>query len=208
MIRSYSIIITLSGPGPISLGRARDDICRTPNSLVTATQTTRQPSPSEPFVRRLARVLAVGALVMAGAPSCSRGKADMSERERTNIATLRKFVTLQPVPVDARWSISTIGDGFLGPSDTRLWAVVRYSDADFTTISHALTSDESQGPVTLDTAPAWLLADPDIAQLRRGTDYVVQGPVSTAKPFASNMYNSGFALVLPGHRVLIHFSSM
>ena len=64
----------------------------------------------------------------------------MVEEPQTDIATLRKFVTLQPSPVDAKWSVDKIGtDGGLGPSDTTLWAVVRYSDADFAAVSRALT---------------------------------------------------------------------
>lgn len=131
----------------------------------------------------------------------------MFETAQTDIATLRKFVTLQPTPVEAKWSVTTIGDGMFGPSDTELWAVVRYSDADFATVSHALRADEAPGPVTLGTMPAWLIADVDLARFRRGSDYVVGGPVSTGRPFASNLYDSGFAMMLPDHRVLIHFSS-
>ena len=130
----------------------------------------------------------------------------MSEAKQTDIATLRKLITLQPLPVDAKWSVTTIGDGVLGPSDNDLWAVVRYSDADFAVISRALKASEVPEPVTEDAPPAWLLADVDLARFRHGSEYVF-GPVSDGKPFASRVYSTGFALVLPDHRVLIHFSS-
>ncbi len=41
----------------------------------------------------------------------------MAEDVRNDVATLRKLVTLQPVPVEARWSLAPIGkdDGF-GPT--------------------------------------------------------------------------------------------
>lgn len=132
----------------------------------------------------------------------------MVDGAQTDIATLRKFVTLQPEPAEAKWAVTKLGknDDF-GPSDTSLWAVVRYDDADFAVISRALAGDAAPQPVTIGAPPAWLLADVDLARYRRGSDYVFDGPVSAAKPFASNLYSTGFALPLPDNRVLIHFSS-
>ncbi len=127
---------------------------------------------------------------------------------QTDIATLRKFVTLKPAPVAAKWSVTTIGtDAVLGPSDTELWAVVRYSDADFATVSRALKADEALRPATEGAPPAWLLADVDLTRFRHGSDYVFEGSAFDGRPFASDLYQTGFALVLPDHRVLIYFSS-
>lgn len=157
----------------------------------------------------VARPVVIGALAMIGAISCSGSKANMVEEPQTDIATLRKFVTLQPSPVDAKWSVDKIGtDAGLGPSDTTLWAVVRYSDADFAAVSRALTADGAPRPITVGAPPAWVLADVDLVRFRRGSDYVFEQPVSTGKPFASDLYSTGFALILPDHRILIHFSSM
>lgn len=132
----------------------------------------------------------------------------MVEDVRNDIATLQKLVTLQPVPVEARWSLEPVGkdDGF-GPTDRTLWAVVRYSDADAATIARALEAAPARQPVTVATPPAWLLADADLFRYRRGDDSVFDGSVSDGKPFASNLYATGFAIMLPDRRVLIHFSS-
>lgn len=127
---------------------------------------------------------------------------------QTDITTLGKFVTLQPAPIEATWSVTTIGkDDVFGPTDTELWAVLRYSDADFAVVSRALKADEALRPVTEDAPPAWLLADVDLTRFRHGSGYVFEGHVSTGRPFASDLYTTGFALILPDHRVLIRFSS-
>ncbi len=131
----------------------------------------------------------------------------MFEGKQTDTALLRKFITLQPAPVEADWSVTTIGDGVFGPSDTEFWAVLRYSDPDFATLSRALKAGEELPPVTLGTAPAWLLAEIDPAQFRHGSDHVFEGPVYDGRPFASKSYSNGFALVLPSNRVLVQFST-
>lgn len=132
----------------------------------------------------------------------------MTDAAQTDIATLRKFVTLQPAPVEACWSVSKRGtDAVPGPSDTALWAVVRYADADFATVARALETGEKLPSVTIGAPPAWLLADADLGRYQRGSGYVIEGPVSAGTPFASDLYSAGFALVLPDRRVLIHFSS-
>ncbi|MEH3041452.1 MAG: hypothetical protein PGN21_15490 [Sphingomonas paucimobilis] len=159
-------------------------------------------------MRRLARALAIGALVMVGSPGCSRSKADMVEDARNDVATLQKLVTLQPVPVEARWSLDPIGkDNGFGPTDRALWAVVRYSAADAATIARALEAAPATPPVTVAAPPAWLLADVDLGRYRGGEDYVFDGAVSNGRPFASSLYSTGFAMTLPDRRVLIHFSS-
>ena len=132
----------------------------------------------------------------------------MIDEAQTDIATLRRFVTLRPVPVEAKWSVATIGkDAVFGPTDTALWAVVRYADADYAAIARALKAEEPLRPVTVGAPPAWLLADVDLARFRHGPDYVFDGPVFAGKPFASDLYATGFAMILPDHRVLIRFSS-
>ena len=132
----------------------------------------------------------------------------MIDVAQTDIATLRKFVTLDPVPVEAKWSVSKIGaDDDFGPTDTALWAVVRYADADLPAVSQALKAEPAPRAAPMGSPPAWLLADVDLARFRRGPDHVFEGAVSSAKPFASDLYSTGFALVLPDRRVLIHFSS-
>ncbi len=159
-------------------------------------------------MKRIMRMLATGALVMMSAPACSRSNADMFETAQTNVVTLGKFVTLSPAPLEAKWSVATIGtDAVPGPSDTMLWAVVRYSEADFATITRALKADGTLRTVTVNAPPAWLLADVDLARFRRGSDYVIEGQLSAGTLFASDLYGSGFALVLPNRRVLIHFST-
>ncbi|MES3151119.1 hypothetical protein [Sphingomonas faeni] len=156
----------------------------------------------------LARVVVMGVLAMISAVSCSGSKADMVEGPQTDIATLRKFVTLQPTPIEAKWSVAKIGtDAVPGPSDTTIWAVVRYSEADFTAVSRALRADDAGRPITVSAPPAWLLADVNLARFRHGSDYVFEHPVSAGRPFASDLYSTGFALILPDHRVLVHFSS-
>ncbi len=127
---------------------------------------------------------------------------------RNDVATLQKLVKLQPVPVEARWSLDPVGkDGGFGPTDRALWAVVRYSEADAATIARALEAAPATQPVTVSAPPAWLLADVDLARYRRGDDYVFDRSVSDGKPFASELYATGFAMMLPERRVLIHFSS-
>ena len=159
-------------------------------------------------MKRLARVLAIGALATMGAMGCSRSKAEMFDGAQSDIATLRKFVTLEPAPVEAKWSVSTIGeDDDFGPTDTALWAVVRYSDADFAAVSQALKAGPALRAPPVGSPPAWLLADVDLSRFRRGSDHVFDGPVSAGGPFASKLYSNGFALALPDRRVLIHFSS-
>lgn len=132
----------------------------------------------------------------------------MVEDVRNDVATLQKLVTLQPVPVEARWSLDPIGkdDGF-GPTDRALWAVVRYSEADAATITRALAAAPATQPVTVAAPPGWLLADVDLTGYKRGGEYVFDRSVSDGKPFASNLYSTGFAMMLPDRRVLIHFSS-
>lgn len=132
----------------------------------------------------------------------------MVEDARNDVATLQKLVKLQPVPVEARWSLDPVGkdDGF-GPTDRALWAVVRYSEADAATIARALEATPAPQPVSVDAPPAWLLADVDLARYRRGEDYVFDRSVSDGRPFASNLYATGFAMLLSDRRVLIHFSS-
>jgi hypothetical protein len=153
-------------------------------------------------------MLAIGALVMAGSPGCSRSKADMIEDARNDVATLQKLVTLQPVPVEAKWSLDPIGkdDGF-GPTDRALWAVVRYSEGDAPAVARALEAAPATQPVTVTAPPAWLLGDVDLARYRRGEEYVFDRSVSDGRPFASDLYSTGFAMMLPDRRVLIHFSS-
>jgi hypothetical protein len=130
-------------------------------------------------------------------------------RSALGIATLRKIVTLQPPRVEAKSSVAKIGtDAVLGPSDTTLWAVVRYSDADCAAVSRALQADVALRPITVGAPPAWLLNEVDLARFRQGSDYDFGQPVSACKPFTSDLYSSRFALILPDHRVLIHFSSM
>ena len=132
----------------------------------------------------------------------------MFEEAQTDIVTLRKLVTLEPTPVEARWSVATIGqDDDFGPTDSALWAVVRYSSADFTAVSQALAANAAVRPPPMGTPPAWLVADTDLARFRQGSDYVFEGSVAAAGPFASTLYPDGFALVLPDHRVLIRFTS-
>ncbi len=110
--------------------------------------------------------------------------------------------------VEARWSVTTIGtDAVPGPSDTMLWAVVRYSAADFATVTRALKADEALRAVTISAPPAWLLADVDLARFRHESDYVIEGQLSAGTPFVSDLYGAGFALRLADRRVLIHFSS-
>ena len=134
--------------------------------------------------------------------------AAQTDAAQTDIGTLRKFVTLQPAPIDAKWSVSTIGsDAVPGPSDTALWAVLRYAEADFATVARALEDGETLPSVTVGAPPAWLLADVDLVQYRQEPNYVIAGPVSAGTPFASDLYTTGFALVLPDQRVLIRFSS-
>lgn len=156
----------------------------------------------------LARTLAIGALVMIGSPGCSKSKADIVEDARNDVATLRKLVTLQPMPVEAWWSLDPVGrdDGF-GPTDRALWAVLRYSEADAATIARALESAPATQPVTVDAQPAWLLGDVDLVRYKRGEDYVFDRSVSDGRPFASKLYATGFAMPLPDRRVLIYFSS-
>jgi hypothetical protein len=166
------------------------------------------PAQTERCMKHLARALALSALVMMTTPSCSESQLDKAEAMQTDIALLGKFVTLQPAPAEAKWSVTTIGtEGGLGPTDNALWAVLRYSEADFATISRALKADASQPQITINAPPAWLLAEAALTRFRQGADYVFEGPVSTGKPFASDLYTLGFALILPGGRVLIHFSS-
>ena len=154
------------------------------------------------------RALAIGALVVAGSPGCSRSKADRVEDPRNDVAALQKLVKLQPVPVDARWSLDPVGtDGGFGPADRALWAVVRYSEADAATIARALEASPAPQPVTVAAPPAWLLADVDLARYKRGEDYVFDRSVSDGRPVASDLYAFGFAMPLPDRRVLIHFSS-
>jgi len=132
----------------------------------------------------------------------------MFEDVQTDVATLGRLVTLQPVPTDAKWSVAKIGtdDGF-GPTDETLWAVVRYSEADAAAMARLLEADRAPKPVTTGAPSAWLLEDVDLARFRHGSDYVFSEPVSRGRPFASDLYNTGFALMLPDRRVLIHFSS-
>ena len=131
----------------------------------------------------------------------------MFDGAQSDIATLRKFVTLEPAPVEAKWSVSTIGeDDDFGPTDTALWAVVRYSDADFAAVSQALKAGPALRAPPVGSPPAWLLADVDLSRFRRGSDHVFED-VATAEPFASDIYSTGFALVLSDGRVLLHFSS-
>ncbi|MFV0624674.1 hypothetical protein ACBY01_11800 [Sphingomonas sp. ac-8] len=159
-------------------------------------------------MKRIARVRAIGASVMMGAPGCSRNEADTFAGVQTDVATLGKFVTLRLVPVWAKWSVTTIGkDERFGTTDTMLWAVVRYSDADVAAVSRALQADAASRPVTMGAPPAWLLADVDLTRFRHGSDYVIEKSVSVGRPFASDLYATGFALMLPDHRVLIRFSS-
>ncbi|WP_312795670.1 hypothetical protein [Tianweitania sp.] len=159
-------------------------------------------------VKHLARALALTALVMMAAPGCSESQPAKVAEVQTDIALLAKFITLHPAPVEAKWSVTPIGtEGGLGPTDNELWAVLRYSEADLAAISHALKTDASLPPITLDAPPAWLLAEVDLSRFKHGADYVFEGPVSPGAPFASNLYTIGFALMLPDERVLIRFGS-
>ena len=132
----------------------------------------------------------------------------MFEAAQSDVATLRKFVPLQPAPAEAKWSVTTIGtDAVPGPSDTSLWAVLHYSDADYATVLRALKEKTILQSTAAGSPPAWLLADVDLARFRHGSDYVFDGAVPAAPPFASDLYRNGFALTLPDKRILIHFSS-
>lgn len=190
--------------GPCRCGvQALDD-----RELVSSGPACDEPARVDAGLKRLARVFAIGALVMMGAGGCSSSKPGTFDGVQTDIATSRKFVTLQPVPVEARWSVTTIGtDAVLGPTDTILWALVRYSDADFAAISQALKAEGALPAGTMGALPAWVLADVDLTLVRHGSDGVFKEPVSAGRPFASSLYANGFALTLPDHRVLIHFSS-
>lgn len=159
-------------------------------------------------MKRRASLLAIGALIMMTALGCSPSQTETVADPQTDIAILAKFVTLHPAPIEAKWSVTPIGtEGGLGPTDNELWAVLRYAEADFATISRALKADETPPQITMNTPPAWLLADVNLTHFGHGMDYVFEGPVSVGAPFASNLYTIGFALILPDSRVLIYFSS-
>lgn len=132
----------------------------------------------------------------------------MFEGPQTDVSTLRKFVTLQPAPTEAKWSVARIGtDDVFGPSDTDFWAVMRYSNADFRTISQALEAGETPQAATVGTLPGWVSAEVDLTRFRQGSNYVFDKSLSSAAPFESNIYSTGFAMPLSDRRVLIHFSS-
>jgi hypothetical protein len=159
----------------------------------------------------VAGVLALAGIV-ANTAGCSAKEATMLDGVKGDVATLGKLVTLTPRPAEAKWSVEKLGsDAVPGPADEVLWAVLRYSDADYAAVSHAIEADRARGPATVaggtGAPPEWLLKEVDLARFRHGNDYQFEGVFSNGKPFTSDLYATGFALMLPDHRVLIRFST-
>jgi hypothetical protein len=105
-------------------------------------------------VRRLAHALALGALVLVEASGCSRSKAEMFETAQTDTAILGKLVTLRPAPAAATWSVAKLGsDSVPGPTDSALWAVLRYADADAASVARTLKAEAPLPSVTVSAPP-------------------------------------------------------
>ena len=144
-------------------------------------------------MRSAAPLFALAVLMGTGAPGCSPGTPEGIVEVRSDVATLGKLVTLRPVPQAARWSVVKRGkDEMFGPADTLLWAVLRYSDADFASVAHAL---EGGGRVP--------------SNRDRGQHAVSRAEETwfSAAPFASDLYPTGVAQTLPGRRVLLRLYS-
>lgn len=162
------------------------------------------------------RTLIAGMLALetmaAAIAGCSAKEATMVDAVQGDVATLGRLVTLTPKPAEARWSVEKLGsDSVPGPADEVLWAVLRYSDADYATIVRAMEADRANGMATVEAGtggpPEWLLHEVDLARFRHEKTYRFEGSYSNGAPFASNLYATGFALALPDHRVLIRFST-
>ncbi len=83
-----------------------------------------------------ARWLWVGALLFAaGCPSASRTPppptaAPTPYPVRTDLAGLQSLITVPRRPLAVVWQHTQIGDGVMGPTDSRLLAVMRYKPTD------------------------------------------------------------------------------
>lgn len=144
-------------------------------------------------MRSAAPLFALGVLIGMGVPGCSSDQPTIIAEVRSDVAALGKLVTLRPVPLAARWSVAQRGkDEMFGAADTLLSALLRYSDADFASVAHAL---EGGGRVP--------------SNRDRGQHAVSRAEETwfSAAPFASDLYPTGVAQTLPGRRVLLRLYS-
>jgi hypothetical protein len=130
--------------------------------------------------------------------SCSKSEADMNNKPGTDLATLAKFILLDPKPQSAQWSVQEGEKGSgLGPTDSAIVALLTYSAADFEMVQKAIAAGGEAGGGLMRSAPKWLppYASANAASSDGGFDFETRA--RAAQPFASAPYSMGFTVTYP-----------
>lgn len=140
------------------------------------------------------------------AVACSNSEADMAIPVSSDAAILAKFIPLDPKPTAVKWSVSEKGqDKTFGPSDSSLFALLTYSEADFAAVSAKLASGETLPAAQVEFLPSWLSEDADIAGFKNSTGYDFTGKAVSAEPYLSSPFSDGFAVSFKdSHSILVY----
>jgi hypothetical protein len=156
--------------------------------------------------RKLLFLLASAVIVAA----CSNSEAEMHEKPDSDITMLSKFIVLDPRPISAEWSIlEEEGDSGLGPIDSVLVALLRYSSADFGTVETSLSAGERPEGGLMRKVPDWLPKEVATASSPAPGEAIdFGGKAASANLYALAPYSEGFAVAFAAsNSVLVYLYS-
>jgi hypothetical protein len=137
--------------------------------------------------------------------SCSKSEADMNDKPDTDLATLTKFIVLDPKPQSVEWSVleGEKGSG-LGPTDSALVALLSYPASDYPNVEKSLTESGSASGGLMRKAPKWLPQSvTQSAKNAVGEGFDFGTRALSANPFASPPFSEGFAVAYPSERKVL-----
>ncbi|MBA8876614.1 hypothetical protein [Phyllobacterium myrsinacearum] len=122
----------------------------------------------------------------------------------TDAAILAKFIHLDPKPIAVKWSVSEKGEGeVFGPSDSSLYALLTYADADFAKVAAKLASGQKLPAASVDVLPPWLSEEADLKSFKTNTGYDFTGQALPADPYLASPYSDGFAVTFSHSRTIL-----
>lgn len=129
----------------------------------------------------------------------------MNEKPGTDLATLEKFIKLDPKPQSSEWSVleGEKGSG-LGPTDSALIALLTYLATDYDSIEKAITAGGEADGGLMRKAPKWLptlVTQSAMNAVGEGFDFGSRA--MSASAFASPPFSEGFAVTYPSERKVL-----
>jgi hypothetical protein len=155
----------------------------------------------------LRRIFLLAPVCAVSLLSCSKSEADMNDKPGTDLATLAKFIVLDPKPQSAEWSVleGETGSG-LGPTDSAIIALLTYSASDYQAVETFVTTSGGASGGLMRKGPKWLpqsVTQSAMSAVGEGFDFGTRA--MSAKPFASPPFSEGFAITYPSERrVLVY----